>query len=677
MQPMLDGMFEVGARGLVTAHFLVDAITSASSGSGAANAAFTERRYEGGAGYTHELDGPAALTWLDRIRLGGEAKYSTESDYESLYLGGRAEADVAQKNAVFGLGGGIATDTITNAGAQSPMGGPLLACDARETLGTEAKCALTTYVGFASASQILSKNALVAVTYDVSKLDGFQANPYRLAITASGLEPERHPNARLRQAVAISGRLYVPATQTTFIGAYRYYRDDWHIRAHTPELRIVQEVGALADASIRYRYYHQTAAYFYKDRYPALDTTMIQYITDDPKMSAFMATCSRPSSASSARSSSSRPVGGRAHRGRARIHHPAQPIRRRGGGPCCAHGSLRLLASRSPARRPARSAPAAAATTAAPAARSSSASSRPRDQVNLVFGDLVAGANNDCPDPAAPAGVISLTISGTEMGATGLVTFCVPRPDQLATMALPLGRRVKIIDLSASDAACTYAFDASKIPTGTAKGQGMCGNGSDAAGFAMIVDGFIGLQRTCGATVDTVVRQARGHRRGRRAVASERELANPRDDRAQQIARAGAQQVRLADHPGDRRAEGVVGLDAELAEDVGLEQRVAEVAEQLDVVRHHRAVGGGRDEAGVDRAGGPREGRDLRDREVAGVVRSRRTRGRRPSSRSRATGPSSNDCTWPASSGTTRAVTGIESAKLSGVIASLARTQMS
>jgi Protein of unknown function (DUF3570) len=287
MQPMLDGMFEVGARGLVTAHFLVDAITSASSGSGAANAAFTERRYEGGAGYTHELDGPAALTWLDRIRLGGEAKYSTESDYESLYIGGRAEAEVAQKNAVFGLGGGVATDTITNAGAQSPMGGPLLACDARETLGTETRCGLTTYVGFASASQILSKNALVAMTYDVSKLDGFQANPYRLAITASGLEPERHPNARLRQAVAISGRLYVPATQTTFIGAYRYYRDDWHIRAHTPELRIVQEVGALADASIRYRYYHQTAAYFYKDRYPALDTTMIQYITDDPKMSAF------------------------------------------------------------------------------------------------------------------------------------------------------------------------------------------------------------------------------------------------------------------------------------------------------------------------------------------------------------------------------------------------------
>ncbi|MCX5747412.1 MAG: hypothetical protein NT062_33525, partial [Proteobacteria bacterium] len=50
MQPMLDGMFEAGAHGIVDAHLLVDAITSASSSSGAVDAAFTEQRYEGGLG---------------------------------------------------------------------------------------------------------------------------------------------------------------------------------------------------------------------------------------------------------------------------------------------------------------------------------------------------------------------------------------------------------------------------------------------------------------------------------------------------------------------------------------------------------------------------------------------------------------------------------------------------
>jgi len=106
-------------------------------------------------------------------------------------------------------------------------------------------------------------------------------------ITSTGLVAEKHPNDRLRQAFAVSTRWYVPASQTTLIAAYRYYRDDWHIRAHTPELRIVQQVGIDADAAIRFRYYTQTAAFFYEPRYGDPMTMSIPYLTDDPKMSAF------------------------------------------------------------------------------------------------------------------------------------------------------------------------------------------------------------------------------------------------------------------------------------------------------------------------------------------------------------------------------------------------------
>lgn len=287
MQPMLDGMFDAGERGLVNAHFLVDAITSASAGSGAANAQpFTERRYEGGFAYTHELDGPKSIRWIDKLRVGGDTKYSTESDYTSFYLGGRVEADVAQKDATIALGGGLSSDTVTNAGAQSPMGGPLIQCDVMSP-ATATECNLTSYSGFVSVSQVLTKNALVAVSYDLSYLDGYQANPYRTVITAGGLVPEVHPNQRLRQAWAASAKYYVQDTHTTLIGAYRYYHDDWHIRAHTPELRIIQEVGSLADASVRYRYYHQSASYFFEERYPMLDMNSVNYVTDDPKMSAY------------------------------------------------------------------------------------------------------------------------------------------------------------------------------------------------------------------------------------------------------------------------------------------------------------------------------------------------------------------------------------------------------
>lgn len=287
VQPMLDGAFDVGARGVVSTHFLVDAITSASVGSGAANATpFTERRYEAGGGYTHELDGPTRWNWLDKLRIGANAKYSTESDYGSFYAGGRIEADVAQKNAVLGVGGGVATDSISNAGAQGPLGGPLLRCSAASTVVADT-CRLTSYSGFASASQIVSKYALIGVTYDITKLDGYQANPYRQVVTTGGLYAEVHPSRRLRQAIAASGRFFVATTRTTLIAAYRYYRDDWRVRAHTPELRIVQDLGDFADVGLRYRYYRQTAAYFYRSRYSTPDPMMVTYLSDDPKMSAY------------------------------------------------------------------------------------------------------------------------------------------------------------------------------------------------------------------------------------------------------------------------------------------------------------------------------------------------------------------------------------------------------
>ncbi len=287
IQPMLDGMFEIGSRGLLDAHFLVDAITSASAGSGAANATpFTERRYEAGGTYGQELDGPEE--WIDKIRVGGEGKFSTESDYRSIFAGARAEADLAQKNATVSIGAGASFDDVANTGAQGPMGGPLLDCT-NSGIASQARkdCPLRVYSVFGAYSQVLSKNLIAGVGYDLSHLSGFQANPYRQVVTNGGFVPEKHPTERTRQAFSGSLKYFLPDTQTTFIGAYRYYRDDWNIHAHTPELRIIQQVGADADATVAYRYYTQTAAFFYEKRYPDPAVMAVPYLTDDPKMSAF------------------------------------------------------------------------------------------------------------------------------------------------------------------------------------------------------------------------------------------------------------------------------------------------------------------------------------------------------------------------------------------------------
>ncbi len=281
VQPMLDAMFEVGERGLVNAHFLVDAITSASQSAGAVEAEpFTENRYEAGFGYTHLVDA------ADGLRLGAVGKYSTESDYVSLYVGVRAELDLAQKNTTLGIGGGIGNDTISG-GPASGLAQLMLQCAPGDVVTTE--CELATYNGYLSVRQLVSQRAVVALTYDVAALRGFQSNPYRSAIVGIMTERERHPTERLRQAIGISARYYFDATKTTLVAGYRFYRDDWLRRdsvgaaAHTPEVRLVQQVGETADASLGYRFHSQLRAFFYQDRYNASQ----EYISDDVKLSRF------------------------------------------------------------------------------------------------------------------------------------------------------------------------------------------------------------------------------------------------------------------------------------------------------------------------------------------------------------------------------------------------------
>jgi hypothetical protein len=128
------------------------------------------------------------------------------------------------------------------------------------------------------------------------------------------------------------------------------------------------------------------------------------------------------------------------------------------------------------------------------------------DEVNLVYGGFTASANNDCPGVNPPAGVISLTINGAQMStvpAAGLITLCVPRPDELGA-AVQLGTDVKIVEITGMDENCNYTLDSGHIPTGTVQGIGVCANGTDTAGFGLIFNGFIGLRRTCATTTDSV-----------------------------------------------------------------------------------------------------------------------------------------------------------------------------
>jgi len=132
--------------------------------------------------------------------------------------------------------------------------------------------------------------------------------------------------------------------------------------------------------------------------------------------------------------------------------------------------------------------------------------------VELTYGGMISGENNDCPIDGTPEGVISMTIAGVQTGVPiGLFTLCIPRPD-LLSVGESLGiddpasedPAVRVVDVGGADAGCTYDLDIAVPPSGTARAKGLC-NATGAGGFALVLDGQVTLTRTCGAVVDSVV----------------------------------------------------------------------------------------------------------------------------------------------------------------------------
>jgi hypothetical protein len=262
-QPMLDARFDVGEDGELSAHMLVDSISSASVAAGAAGTPFDEKRYEAGAGYLHTVD---------VVRVGGGARASSEPDYKSAFGHLRGEVALGQRNTIIGLNLAGGRDRVSNEGADSPIVDPIE--------GT-----LWTTLGSLSLSQVVTPLLVAQATYDLVHLDGFQENPYRSVSAGGVLEPERVPETRTRHAVQASLRGFLPATRTTVAGGYRFYVDDWGVIGHTPEVRVIQEIVPEFDVHLRYRLHHQSAADFYKTTYPSADPAVEPHLTDDAKLS--------------------------------------------------------------------------------------------------------------------------------------------------------------------------------------------------------------------------------------------------------------------------------------------------------------------------------------------------------------------------------------------------------
>jgi hypothetical protein len=122
-------------------------------------------------------------------------------------------------------------------------------------------------------TRVLGARNLVDLSLGLERLTGFLTEPYKVVTVGTttlgtSVLPEARPSDRARWSAMTKYGHYFHwrgALKTS----YRYYWDDWKIRAHTLEMTYDQRFGRRWIVTPRLRYYTQTAASFFAFDFPS------------------------------------------------------------------------------------------------------------------------------------------------------------------------------------------------------------------------------------------------------------------------------------------------------------------------------------------------------------------------------------------------------------------------
>lgn len=295
IQPVAEMAADLPAGVDVNAHYLLDAITSASAASGpTGDNIFTE--------YRNESEITVGKNW-ERARVTLRYKYSAESDYWSHAFSAGLALRLWQDTATLAVSGGLGLDQVgRRAQGNAPVPTPVQGASCTPSAVTT--CALNTVFAGVGYSQVLSPTDLVQAGYEVAVLNGYLASPYR-GVSPYGMEKE--PETRVRHALFMRAAHYLPDWGTGFQLQYRYYwdmtwkssqpfhvigsafasdqGDPWLVRSHTVEGRVFQAIVHDLELRLTGRYYSQGPANFWCDQLrDTLCYDNARYYTSDPKL---------------------------------------------------------------------------------------------------------------------------------------------------------------------------------------------------------------------------------------------------------------------------------------------------------------------------------------------------------------------------------------------------------
>ena len=129
---------------------------------------------------------------------------------------------------------------------------------------------------------VLGEDDLLDVGLSRMNLKGDLTEPYLIVPVGTGTQAEQRPDTRQRDAYFIKQAHYFEwdgALKTT----YRYYSEDWGLKAHTLDFTYDQHLDDGWVLTPRIRLYSQNAANFYDSKFAAPQT----YMSSDYRLSAF------------------------------------------------------------------------------------------------------------------------------------------------------------------------------------------------------------------------------------------------------------------------------------------------------------------------------------------------------------------------------------------------------
>jgi hypothetical protein len=127
-------------------------------------------------------------------------------------------------------------------------------------------------------TQILTRNLISALNFEVITDEGFLNNPYRSvryvdAGSALGysFEPELYPRTRTSNAVGLRAKYFLPY-RAAIEAQYRYFTDTWDIDGHTFSIGYTHPWNDFIFTA-KYRWHDQTGAHFFRDIFERSEAT--------------------------------------------------------------------------------------------------------------------------------------------------------------------------------------------------------------------------------------------------------------------------------------------------------------------------------------------------------------------------------------------------------------------